>query len=129
MMKFEHFILLISQNYNYSYDDMDKINPLDDDFDESQIDEMMMEYGTSSDSDEEKFVKESKNKKKKFAYDVTEGDIESTSKANADEISTLLEEDDEDEEEDRKKGKKRWTSSKRAKRISIPKRKKKKETK
>jgi hypothetical protein len=107
---------------------MDKMNPLEDDFDESQIDEMMLEYGTSSDSDEEKFIKESNKKKKKFAYDVTEGDIESTSKANADEISTLLEEDDEEEEEG-KKGKKRWTTSKRSKRISIPKRKKKKETK
>eukprot|EP01080_Neovahlkampfia_damariscottae_P012941 gene12941-7521_t len=122
---------LHDENYSYSYDDLDNLELDDDHMNEEQIDDMMIEYASSDDEDGKEFLKEMK-KKKKFAFDVTEGDIADSSKANQDDVATMLEPDSDDydsDKEDGNKKKNRWSVSKRAKRINIPKRKKQKERK
>lgn len=113
-----------SNEYYFSYDDLDRVLETDQ-LDDEQVDQLLMEYGSSEEEDEEKEEKKNKKKKKKdFGYDVTSGELEISSKANQDEIHDLMEpetESDNEEVTDSKKRKKRWSAKDKLKNVKVKK--------
>lgn len=86
----------------YSYTDLASAWN-DNDLEDSQVDNLLMQYASSSDDEDNEFIQEERdkmkqeardNKKKKrdFGYDVVEGDIDDTAKPNQEEMAVLLEE-------------------------------------
>ncbi|KAL0485848.1 CCAAT/enhancer-binding protein [Acrasis kona] len=87
----------------YSYTDLR--NAAADTVDDTKVDELLMKYASSDDEEEDRAYARGERKKKDFAYDVVDGDIEDSSRPSKDEMSVLLEEGEDelkraDEQED-----------------------------